>query len=138
MTVRSPAELIETIYLGDRGCNAVRLETARHEVVVEVTCISRTRTPGNWDYFTDEDIIDGRLVFTGVESCVLEPAGPMPNDFINGLTAKPVDLAGVRWQFELSISSVDADATSTEVVVRIIARDMHLEDPARPGVRIRD
>jgi hypothetical protein len=42
-----------------------------------------------------------------------------------------------RWLFEASIGSVDESARTTEVIVRIVARDVHLADPARAGVKLR-
>jgi hypothetical protein len=136
----TPIEFLKTIYLGDRGCKAIRLEAWEDKVVLEINEISRIRSQsGRWEFYTDEDIVDGRLVFTGVESINFDPSGPVPNDFINGVsaTAGSGESSG-RWIFEASISSVGSDARSTEVIVRIVAADVHIEDPARAGVKIRE
>jgi hypothetical protein len=134
----TPSEFLKTIYLGDRACKAIRIESWRAEVAMEVDCISRIRdSSGRWQFDSTEDIADGRLVFTDVESVQFEPSGPLPNDFINELTAKVLDETRGRWLFEASIGSVDESARTTEVIVRIVARDVHLEDPARAGVKLR-
>ena len=108
--------------------------------MLEVNEISRVRSQsGNWEFYTDEDIVDGRLVFTGVESIKFDPSGPLPNDFINGVWASAgSDESNGPWIFEASISSCASDGRNTEVIIRIVAADVHIEDPARPGVKIRD
>jgi hypothetical protein len=140
MKALTPAEFLRTVYLGDRACKAVRIEGRKQEVVLEVDCISRIRSPsGNWEFYTAEDIPNGRLVFSGVEAIHFEPSGPLPNDFINEISARPAsDEDGKGWVFEAFISSVMPDGRSTEVTVRIIGSDVHLEDPARSDVKIRD
>ena len=78
--------LIRTIYLGDRGCTAILIDSANARVAVAVDCISRIRSPeGRWNYYTKEDIPAGRLVFGGVESLSFTLSGLIPNDFINDL-----------------------------------------------------
>lgn len=141
MTTLEPDRFLRTVYVGDRACKALRIESWNNEVVIEVTCISRVRsTSGDWEYYSEWDIPNGRIVFTGVESISFQPAGPLPNDFINYIVAKPASNSRARslWTFEASISSVADDATTTEVIVVILAEDVHLEDPNRAGVKIRE
>ena len=140
MTALTPAEFLRTVYVGDRACKAIRIESWRKEVVLEVDEISRIRSPsGEWNFYTAEDIADGRIVFTGVESIYFEPPGLLPNDFINEITVRPADgEPDKRWVFEASISSVAPDGSSAEVTVRIIGSDVHLEDPARGDLKIRE
>jgi hypothetical protein len=70
-----------------------------------------------------------------------EQSGPAL-DLINKVTVSQVPGTNDRWEFLFSISSVPevetADDVVTEVVIRVIAADIHLEDPSRPGVEIRD
>lgn len=139
MKTLTPAEFLQTVYVGDRACKAVRIESWRKEVVLEVDELSRIRSPsGQWEFYTTEDIPDGRIVFTGVEAIHFQPAGPLPNDFINEISAEPADNdpERKRWRFEVSISSVAADGRSTEIIVRLTGNGVHLEDPRRPGVQI--
>jgi len=135
----NPQQFLKTVYLGDRACKSVMIDSWRKRVVIQVDVISRLR-PGTetWDYYTDADIKDGWLVFTEVSDIRFEPAGLLPNDLINDLSVKPVDLprAEPACLFEMSIASIDDSGNSTEVHVRIEARGVHLEDPAKPGMEI--
>ncbi len=132
-------EFIKTIYLGDRGCMSLLIDGWNAEVKVQVDSISRVRSD-SWDFYVDEDLEEGFLVFEGVSWVSLDPPGVIPNDFINSIEAEP--LAGSdhsRYLIVMSIGgSVDPPGATTEVTVRIHATAMALEDSHNPGVRIRD
>jgi hypothetical protein len=136
----TPAELLKTIYLGDRACKGIYIDSWNQKVSVHVDVISRIRSPsGTWDHYTNEDIPDGRLVFTGVTAIQFDPPGPVPNDLINGIQV--ADMNDLRSGseiivFVLSVSAVDRRGTSTEVTLEIRAADLSLEDPRMPGVII--
>jgi hypothetical protein len=135
----NPQQFLKSVYLGDRACKTVMIDSWRKRVAIQVDVISRLK-PGTetWDYYTDADIKDGWLVFTEVGSVRFEPAGPLPNDLINDVSVKLVELPGAEpaCLFEISIGSVDDRGNSTEVHVRIEAGGVHLEDPAKPGMEI--
>src|SRR6266487_4039315 len=87
-----PEQLLQTIYLGDRGCKAVLIDSWNQRVAIQATVISRLKSgTKTWDFYSDEDIKDGWLVFSHVQSVRFEPPGPLPNDFINSVSVKPVD-----------------------------------------------
>ena len=141
MNQQPPGVFLSSVYLGDRACKSIHIDGWKSEVHVEVDRISRIRSSsGHWDFYSDEDIVDGRLVFTGVRSIRFDPSGAIPNDLIHEIgvrsAASPSDV-GV-WVFHMSMGSVAADGTTTEVLLEIIATDVHLEDPARAGAKIRD
>jgi hypothetical protein len=141
MNTLKPPDFLRTIYVGDRACRAILIESWKTQVALEVDVISRIRSPsGNWEHYSAEDIPGGRIVFSGVETIQLDPSGPLPNDLINEISAKPAgaNAGNERWAFEISIGSVAHDGSSTEVVVRLIGSSVHLEDPRRPGVEIRE
>ncbi len=135
----NPEQLLKSIYLGDRGCKAVLIDSWNHRVAIQVTVISRLK-PGAkiWDFYTGADITDGRLVFSDVRSVRFDPPGPLPNDLINEVSVKAIDSPEKQpsYLFELSVDSVDDTGNRTEVLVRIEASRMHLEDPAKPGIEI--
>jgi hypothetical protein len=135
----NPKQFLKSVYLGDRACKAVMIDSWRKRVAIQVDVISRVE-PGteSWDYYTDGDIKDGWLVFTKVSSVRFDPAGPLPNDLINDVSVEEVDRPGCEpaCLFEVSISSGDDSGNSTEVVVRVEARGVHLADPAKPGLEI--
>ena len=141
MMPMKPEHFLKSVYLVDRACKAVLIHSWRKRVAIQVDVISRLK-PGTetWDFYTDADITDGWLVFTDVRSVRFEPSGPLPNDLINDVSVKATDSLESQpgYLFELSIGSVDDSGSSTEVVVRIEASGLHLEDPAKPGVEITD
>jgi len=135
----NPEQLLQSIYLGDRACKAVLIDSWKKRVAIQVDVISRLK-PGakTWEFYTDADITDGWLVFSDAHSVRFEPPGPLPNDVINEVSVKPIDAPERQsaFQFELSTDSVDGTGNRTEVCVRIEASWLHLEDPAKPGVEI--
>jgi hypothetical protein len=137
----TPEQLLQTIYLGDRGCKSVLIDSWNQRVAIQVTVISRLK-PGakTWDFNTAADIVNGLLVFTDVRRIRFDPSGPIPNDFINHISVKEIDSAMGKptYLFELSVGSVDNAGNSTEVLVEIEATGVHLEDPERPGVDVSD
>ena len=133
-----PEHLLQSIYLGDRACKAVVIDSWKERVAIQIDVISRLK-PGTttWDYYTGADITDGWLIFSGVRRFLLEPGGPLPNDLVNGFSVRGLDSTEKpMYLFELSIGSVDSVGHSTEVLVRIEASRFHLEDPSRPGTEI--
>jgi len=136
----SPEQFIKTVYLGDRACKALLIDSWHKRVAVQIDTISRLRAGTHaWDFYADEDVRDGWLVFTGVCAVQLVPSGPLPNDLINELTVKRLDTSEghAAYLFEISIGAVDKAGTSAEVHVCVEADDVHIEDPKKPGERIR-
>jgi hypothetical protein len=126
-------DFLKTIYLGDRARKSITIDGWNKRVLIEVDEISRIRSEsGNWDFYNEENIVDGRLVFSEVRSVLFDPAGPIPNDYISNLEAKA--LSDGYYRFEFSAASGDGSSPrSTEVLVSIEAKSLHLEDPAAPG-----
>jgi hypothetical protein len=131
----SPRDFIRTLYLGDRACKAILIDGWNGNVKVQVDRISRVRSAsGTWDFYTDEDVIDGFLVFDGVETLELVNSGHLPNDLINSV--KVLEEHSEHVIIELSIDSVKSDASRHEALLRITCKSIHIEDPARPGLHI--
>jgi hypothetical protein len=137
-----PEKFLRTVYLGDRACKKVIVDGWNSRISIEVDVVSRIRnSSGAWNFYSDEDVPDGMIVFSGAESFGMEPGGAIPNDLINDIQVSPV--SGARagdemYEFQVSIGSVGPDGVNTEVLLRIVARGVHLEDPAKPGVVILD
>ena len=125
----NPANLIGSIYLGDRGCKAFVFDETERQLSIQVDCISLLR-PGTdrWDYYTERDIEDGWVIFSGVDAVIMKPENVEPNDFINDVSVgRDPDLDG-RYEITMSISSVDDKGNLTEVIILVRSSDAHLED----------
>jgi hypothetical protein len=137
MNQQTPDIFLTSVYFGDRACKSIYIDCWTREVHIEIDQISRIRDPtGRWNFYADEDIVDGRLVFTSVKSVRFDPGGPIPNDYINEVSALPSATGDGAWVFKIFIDSTGTDGT-VEVLMEVIAADVHLEDPKHPGVKIR-
>jgi hypothetical protein len=131
----SPSEFPKTLYLGDRGLKSITLDGKKMRVIAQVDEISRIRSEsGRWEYYNDENIIDGLLVFIRVRSVQFSPPGPLPNDYINSLDVEPQPDG--YWRFLTSVSAGTDTPRTIEVLIAIEAKGIHLEDPSRLGVPI--
>ncbi|MGT2443457.1 DUF6258 family protein [Ensifer adhaerens] len=74
-----PDDFLNSIYLGDLACKAILLDGWRKEVKIQIDAISRVRGE-TWDFYSAEDVVDGFLVFEGVDHISFDPPGNMPND----------------------------------------------------------
>lgn len=127
-----PDEFMRTLYLGDRAVNSIEIDCCEQRVYLRFDCISRIQEgTGQWNFYTEEDILDGAIVMTGVNSFVLHPTGALPNDFVSGIDA--VRLNETEFLFSLYAGRVDEGARWTDVVVRVVAKAVHLDAPFRPA-----
>lgn len=141
MLTMDPKAFLRTIYLGDRACKSILIDGWRDRVLLQVTLLSRIRSPsGEWEFYSAEDIVDGAIVFTGVDSIRFDPPGPLPNDYIHGIEVEERSGSAQRSHvFRIHVSSGERQANPPhyrEVFIEIVAEGIHLEDPSRPGVAI--
>lgn len=131
---QSPEQTLASIYLGDRACKAILIASWKRRVALQVDVISRLR-PGTktWDFYTDEDLVDGWLVFDKVLSCTLDRSGLLPNDYIGGITVRRSVSGADLWTFEVDIGAVTADSISHETKTIIEAEVFYVAtDPMGP------
>lgn len=127
--------LLQTIYLGDRACKGFCVDSWESKLLIKVDQISRVRSSsGIWDFYSDEDIHDGYIAFTGLERLTLDPTGLVPNDTIEELNLLPYGGTG-SYRFEL-VAGHMSDGESAIVRMGIWANGIHLIDPVKPGVEI--
>lgn len=114
---------------------SVLIDGWHSEVKVQVTCISRVRS-ATWNYYLDEDLPNGFLVFTGVTSVAFEPRGVIPNDTISDIRAERLMDAPEKYLIAINVDSVDAVGNRKAVEIQIHADSMALESYDEPRRRI--
>jgi len=125
--IENPRDFFKTVYLGDRACKAILIDSWESIVRIQVDLISRIRSEsGNWDFYTDEDVENGLLVFTNVKHFSMSPEGLLPNDLINSVSVERADFDGF-WIIKLGIDSADERGHSEEVKVKIVAESVYIE-----------
>jgi len=130
-------KFISSIYLGDRACKKISIDSWKQELSIEVDTISRIRSDdGNWDFYNAEDIESGQLVFKKVKKIFFDENGNIPNDQINSFDVIKQDDGD--YCFTLSIDSVADDGSNNETVIKIIAKSIGIKDPMNPEVLIID
>ena len=72
--ISDPLKFLKTIYLGDRGVTGISMDSVRKTVKIHIDCISRVRGE-NWNYYTDEDLENGAIVFTGCKKFFFDTNG---------------------------------------------------------------
>jgi len=128
-----PKEFISTIYLGDRACVSVFIDAVKDEVKIGVDEISRVRGE-KWNYYTDEDLEGGFIVFVGVKSIYFDPPGFIPNDLIGNFDV----IEGDNGDFIFTIEIASGISLGKYEIVSVIihAQQVFLEE--NDGRRIFD
>jgi len=128
-------KFIETVYLGDRYCMETEYNQEKQLYSMKMNSISRVRSKdGNWNYYTDEDIEEGWIVFGGVMDVIIEIENFQLNDEIYNIDVGNYD--NDYYKFFVNGSCAD-DKGYIEGTVEIIAKDIYLIDPKKPQQKIR-
>ena len=93
-------EFFGTIYLGDRHCTSVEMDGHSEELRIGVNLISRVRG-SEWNFYDAEDVENGSLVFEGIKFANFDRSGPIPNDWIDLVEARPLNEE--FYEFKLSL-----------------------------------
>lgn len=132
-----PEEFIKTIYLGDRACKKIEIDGWNKIIKIQVDEISRIRnSSGQWDYYNEENIKDGYLVFENSSFFVMNPQGYLPNDWIDIVSVIEQE---TMFEFILSVGHagiINGEAKYIEITLSIKAQQFYLEDPLKPGIKI--
>lgn len=125
----TPATLIRSIYLGERGCMAVVFDKTKRQLRIQVDCISLLQ-PGTdkWDYYTERDIQNGWIVFSGVDTVKMQPENIEPNDFINEISVEQDADQDGQYRSTISIDGVDPKGIRREAIILVRSLEAHLED----------
>lgn len=130
-------QFINSIYLGDCFCTKLVFEGVKNQVELHVNLISRIRSEsGDWNFYSDEDIENGAIVFTGIQSISLGGLALLPNDQIYDIHINKKD---IRFsEFIIEMSHVDQDAITHDMTMSFVAEGAYLMNPLMPGVEIFD
>ena len=140
--MKTVSEFVKTLYLGDRACKRITIDGWRKRLVIEVDKISRIRNPvGQWEFYSEEDVVDGLIVFEGLSSFEFVPQGFVPSDWIEFVSIDQISEASrekPNFRATLSLGAVDEQGNAMELTLTVCATSLHLEDPSRPSVKITD
>ena len=137
----NPIELSKTIYLGDRYAKDIDFNEKEKVLKIKIDIISRIRGDNGWNYYNDENITDGCIVFTGVE----EYSFSKKDITINGnIVFDEIRIKSVEYSKDTNFFTFniwfycykDNHHNGEEVILKIIASGMYLEDPSKPELRI--
>ena len=125
----NPIDFLKTIYLGDRGCTKIVIDNDHSIIKFQIDLISRIRSQsGYWEYYQDENLEEGCIVISSIESFTMNSKGLLPNDCIKSLEAKKIEGRDV-WEFTFKINAVakNLPLRSEEVEIIVVAESIHLE-----------
>lgn len=126
----NPSEFLKTIYLGDRYCTKIVIDTLKNIFEFHTNLISRIRNEsGEWNYYSDEDILNGAIVITGVKKVVFDSSGLIPNDQIYDIKVNLKE--DMFYEFIFEVSHVDKDAITHDLVLKVVGDGVYLTDPIK-------
>lgn len=126
-------EFLDTIYLGDRACVSIFIDSVKDEVKIGVDEISRVRSD-KWNYYTDEDLEGGFIVFARVKSIYFDPPGFIPNDMIGKFDV----IEGDNGDFIFTIEIASFISLGKYEIVSVIIHAQQVCLEANDGRRIFD
>ena len=131
-------EFMSTIYVGDRYVKGIVIDSIEKEVKIKISEISRKRSEdGKWNYYNDENIENGYLVFTEVSYFSMQPPGLIPDDELYHWEIK--ELQNGIIEIDLYMGSYEGNEMGErEVIAKIRAKGACLEDPQDPSNRSYD
>lgn len=111
-------KFLSSIYLGDRFCENVIMKDGK--ISFQINCISRLKEgTKEWNYYSEEDIEHGYLVFDGVVDFSSSSELPLNDEIYEiEITEKIND----TYNFIVSGCNVSDDAISTDIILQIRAK----------------
>lgn len=93
----------------------------------QIDFISRVRSQdGKWNFYIEEDIENGYIVFIGVDFFSMEPKGVIPNSEMHDWEVKEIE--DQMFEINLFMGAYKEDGDYEEVKAILICRDICLED----------
>ncbi len=123
----NPIDFLRTIYLGDRWIKKILIDNETKSISFQIDCISRIRSKsGNWEFYNDENIDNGLIVFEKVSYYDLGKTGNFPNDEIHSIEVK--EKSPNLFEFFIEANYINSDAISQTIETTIIAESVYLSD----------
>jgi len=134
----NPIDFIKTIYLGDRYCLGIVIDSIKNLLKIQINEISRIRDEsGIWNFYNAENILSGYIVFFDIVQIQFLPNFIMPNDQIEIKSCQKVtNLDDNEYIFKIVMLSVDEYGNTREMEVIIQAKGLYLLDPLKPDIII--
>lgn len=128
---KNPIELLDAIYLGDRCIKKIVIDGWNKIVKIQIDNISIIQEGHKtWNYYCDEDIEDGYIVFKCVKSIKIVPLGSIADDYI--VSFKIVRLSDDSlYVANMSVGGTCPDGHQCEVTIDIIFSGLAIE-PVEP------
>ena len=121
----NPEKFLSTLYLGDRACKKILIDGWNNRFCIQVNLISKIKeNTDSWNYYSDEDIENGWLIFTDISCIKFVPEGVVPNDLINEIKVKK---SNEDYIFSISIDSVSESGERKEVNIQVNAQKIYIE-----------
>jgi len=118
-------KFLYSLYLGDRFCENVVIEDGK--IAFQINCISRVEEGTKvWNYYTEEDIEHGYLVFDEVIDFSSSSELPF-NDEISEIKVSE-KMNGI-YTFIVYGGNVSDDAVWTDIEMRIRAKKFYIFNP---------
>lgn len=120
--------MIERIYLGDRAVKGFEIESQSEVIRIQIDCISRLRIDTDmWDFYDEEDIENGYMVFYKAYYFEVVPSSIIPGDYIIDYKFTKIENG---WEFIISTVGQPNEIYNgdKESTVRIRYHDCWLED----------
>ena len=125
-------KFMHTIYLGDRKLKKIIIDTREKEVKFQIDFISRVRSKdGRWNFYIEEDVANGYIVFMGVKFFSMEPKGVIPNSEIHDWEVR--EMENQLFEVSLFMGAYKEDGDYEEVKAMLICNDICLEDVTKDG-----
>lgn len=117
-------DLIQRIYLGDRGVLGFELRSDINEFRIYVSSISLI-SGDIWNPDIDTEYPNAKLLFKGVRSLLISPPGSIPNDYIHSLKTGKFDAeSGTEFLLECDASLENETVSAT---IHVVAESISIE-----------
>ena len=136
MPEHNTVKFINTIYLGDRSITGINIDSEHMSVKIQVDVISRIRSAdGNWNFYADEDIPNGKIVFNGCKRFILDSQGIIPSDFID--ISEISKVGDEEYKIIFDASQYDFyQKKNIPITIQIVFSEVYIEDNTGTIIRI--